>query len=284
LSACEQGQRVDLGLDAGLRVQGGAFVRGPLPAATEGPNVQALYLGQRYLDRGLQNKSFSGVLDPNATAAAVMLDGDRGYWLIAAGFPFPESPDTTSFDAPLSIASSVASGPQTLLVTAIDADSRFGPVRPVEFTLTDHPLPSGKLVISLFWDTESDLDLHVVTPGGSEIYRDHVNSWQPPVGTQAGPDDWKNGGILDFDSNASCIIDGRRNENVTFASVAPPGTYLIRVDTFSLCAASAARYRVEVRSEDMRLAQAFGETTAASTRFSHGAGAGVTALEVSVAP
>jgi len=71
--------------------------------------------------------------------------------------------------------------------------------------------PAGALVVSLEWDTEADLDLHVVTPDGVEIWAGNINSYQaPPPGTPVDPAAWQAGGILDLDSNAGCVIDGRQ--------------------------------------------------------------------------
>ena len=283
LSACGEGERFDLGLDAGLRVSRGSFVRGELPEESGGPEVRVTYLGTS-VSRAFQDRPFSGVLDPEATAVLVALEGDPGYWIVPSGFPFPEAPGTVSFDAPLSFSSEVDTGPHTLLVAGVDEDSRKGPVVSLAFTLVEQKLPEGELVISLFWDTESDLDLHVVTPDGIEIYRDRPNSFRAPPGTTPGRDDWQQGGLLDVDSNAKCVIDGRRNENVVFANPPPEGTYVVRVETSSLCGAPGARYFVEVRRSGELIAQASGFTTATATRFPHSVGAGVTVLEFVVEP
>lgn len=283
LGACGPGERFDLGLDAGLRVRGGSFVRSELPAEGEGPEVQVAFLG-RSVSRNIQDRPFTGALAPEATAVLIALAGDAGYWIVPSGFPFPEAPGTVSFDAPLSFSPTVEAGPHTLQLLAVDEHSRPGPLTSLEFTLLDPPLPEGELVISLFWDTESDLDLHVVTPDGIEIYRDRPNSFRAPPGTTPGRDDWQNGGILDVDSNARCVIDGRRNENVVFANSPPVGRYTVRVETFSLCETPGARYVVEARRRGELLSRASGFTSAAATRTSHALGAGLTVLEFAVEP
>jgi hypothetical protein len=90
-------------------------------------------------------------------------------------------------------------------------------------------------------------------------------------------------GILDFDSNAGCVIDGRCNENVVWSVAAPAGDYVARVDTFSLCGNSAARWTVEALFDGVSLGKAEGEALPASQRFSKGKGSGVTALSFTVA-
>src|SRR5262249_43431601 len=161
-----------------------------------------------------------------------------------------------SFVTSLSFSGEVAPGPNALVVWAVDASDRFGPPSRSEFTIAPAPAPEGTLVVSLYWDADSDLDLHVVTPEGVEIYKGNVNSWQPTPGSPPDPDAWRSGGVLDADSNAQCRIDGRRAEHVVWQAEPPRGHYLVRVDTFSLCAEPLARWGVEARLRGERIAEA----------------------------
>ena len=280
-TACSTGEPADSGTDARLSVRGGSFVREALPDPSGGPDVEAAYLGQESFPVGFQDKSFSGVLGPTATAIVIALDGDDGYWVVPAGPPLVETPDRPSFDAPLSFSREAAAGPQLLLLSAVDADERFGPRKQVPFTLTSGPVPEGSLVFSLYWDRPSDLDLHVVLPDGTEVYKDEMNSWEPTPG-ETDPDAFRQGGQLDFDSNAECRNDGRNNENVVWSVEPPVGLYLVRVDTFSLCGEPAARWRAEARYHGQLVAASSGTSLPSDTRFAHGAGAGVVAFELSV--
>lgn len=93
---------------------------------------------------------------------------------------------------------------------------------------------TGDVQVSVSWDAESDVDLHLVEPGGEEIYY--------------GNDVSATGGTLDLDSNAACSIDGKKNENITWPSSTPPrGTYTVRVDYWDSCGVSATNYVVTVR-------------------------------------
>lgn len=272
----------DVGLDALLRVEGGSFVRGAPPREGGGPNVLGTFLTQTTLRVRQQNKSFTGVLEPGASAAAIALDGDIGYWQVVAGFPLPETPDAPSFAAPLSFASELAPGPHTLRVWAADDEGVFGLPAVAAFELTPPLRPEGALVVSLSWNTESDSDLHLVTPDGTEVYKGNANSWQRAAGGPLVDDGWQSGGLLDFDSNAECRIDGRRAENIIWSAPPPAGRYRARVDTFSLCGNASARWRLEVWRDGQRLAAAEGMSLDAATRFSHGRGAGVLAVEFDV--
>lgn len=94
---------------------------------------------------------------------------------------------------------------------------------------------TGDVQVTVSWDTDSDVDLHVIDPEGWEIY------W----GNRQSP----SGGELDLDSNAACSIDGVRNENITWGvGTAPQGPYTVRVDYWSSCDVSATNYTVLINN------------------------------------
>ena len=94
---------------------------------------------------------------------------------------------------------------------------------------------TGDIQVTLSWDTDSDVDLHVVAPGGEEIYYGRRQS--------------STGGELDLDSNAGCRADGVRNENITWpVGRAPRGRYTVRVDYWSNCGATQTNYTVLVNN------------------------------------
>ena len=58
------------------------------------------------------------------------------------------------------------------------------------------------------------------------------------------------GAFLDLDSNPACDIDGINNENITYTSAPPNGTYYVAVDLYEKCGMSTtpgAKYSVTVR-------------------------------------
>lgn len=281
LAGCS-GQAADVGADAALTVRGGTFVREALPPTSAGPAVEAAFLGQTAFPAAHQNKSFTGSLASSATALSITLAGDIGYWIVPAGAPNVETPELPSFDAPLSFSRAARSGPHELWLSAVDAQGRFGPRKVVPFTLTSLPLEQLPLVFSLYWDRPSDLDLHVVLPNGVEIYKDEMSSWEPTLGVAPAPGELAAAGRLDLDSNPQCRIDGRNNENVLWQAEPPHGTYTVRVETFSLCGESAARFQLEARYWGEQVALVQGESLPTDTRGPHGGGAGTTLLELEV--
>jgi uncharacterized protein YfaP (DUF2135 family) len=129
--------------------------------------------------------------------------------------------------------------------------------------------------VTLSWDTQADLDLHLVLPTGTTVWAKNLNSVDP----NQNPDP-TSGGILDYDSNGNCQIDGRRREVVYFNQPPPAGHYLARVDTFSLCGEAQANWTVEVAGAASKKASGFSRDR--DTAFAHDAAAGVTAIEFDV--
>jgi hypothetical protein len=263
-----------------MRVQGGTFVAGPMPAGTAGPEVTSVVLSTNFIQPGQRGKPLKGTLDPRGTAAAIGLRGDKGYWIVAAGLPDVQAPDLPTYDVKLDFSPDLPRGATEIVVRAVDAGERMGPESAAPLATQDAPDMNAPLVISLRWDTESDLDLHVVDPNGIEIWKRDINSYQaPPPGEPVDPEAIERGGILDFDSNAQCVIDGRRLENVLWKLERPAGHYIARVDTFSLCGEAAARWRVDVFELGRWIAGAEGMSTEIDARMPHDRGAGVTALQ-----
>jgi hypothetical protein len=263
------GVPADAGLAAEMMVSGAQFTAGPMPAASGGPAVVSLDVQSNAAHAGEIDDPLRAALGPTATAAAIGLGGDQGYWIVPAGLPSVTAPGFPTFDVTLSFSLALPAGTYELAVEAVDEQNRFGDANTATLTVAAAPVPAGALVFTLRWDTESDLDIHVVDPLGNEIYSGDVS----PAGS---------GGVLDFDSNASCVIDGRRQEDVTWKDTPPSGQYLVRVDTFSLCAATFANWVVEARLDGAIVGTASGESVETDTEMPHDRGAGVLALTLDV--
>jgi hypothetical protein len=230
---------------------------------------------------GYADKPVRGTLGPSATAGTLALSDDIGYWVVLAGVADVSAPTFPTFRATAAFSNDLVPGAYTLEVRAVDAIGQFGP--PSRQVLTALALPpseavTGALVVTLSWDTEADLDLHVVDPLGNEIYHgapSSVYAFQPDASGQSI-------GSLDVDSNAGCNIDGLRREDVVWPEEPPSVHYLVRVDTASLCSAVSAHWRVEVVLDGASLGGAAGLALDADTRKPHDRGAGVLAFEFDV--
>lgn len=274
------GTSADPGLLADLRVAPGVYVPGAMPAENGGPAVIALDLPSNQARVGQIDKPFRGALAPTATSAAIALAGDVGYWIVPAGLPDVQAPDFPTFGVGLSLSPDMKPGSREMRVHAVDETNHFGPASRLVLDIRDGASAEGLLVVSLQWDREADLDLHVVDANGIEIYKRNINSYEaPPPGQPVDPSAWKTGALLDFDSNASCVIDGRRKENVIWNNEPPTGHYVVRVDTFSLCKEALANWTVTVVKRSVAGRSASGQSGPTDEMTAHDRGAGVQALE-----
>ena len=274
------------GQAAYMRIQGAQYISGPIDTTTQAtaPEVNISTLNND-LFPGVAGKAISGTAGPGSTAVLIGLQGDIGHWVIPVQDQDQNTPGYFTFSCTVSFSPETPTGDGGILylvARAMDKAGSPGPAKLQELTMTA-PHPDGVLVISLDWDTQSDLDLHVVLPSDADAGVNEIWSRKPsglPTGSiGATDDDAQAAGYLDVDSNSQCVLDGRRAENVIFPTAAPGGHYIVRVDTFSLCGEVAARWRVQVfTGSPAPQLVAYGQSTETDTRFPHGQGAGVQAL------
>jgi hypothetical protein len=263
------------GQQAYFTVQGAQYIPGPIDitAHDPAPTVSAPSAATLELFPGVANKKMSGSAGPNSTAVLVGLQGDVGHWVVPVQDPDVNTVGryTFSFSASFSpLTPAGDGGVLSVVFRATTRDGKIGPALALPMTM-DTPQIQGALVISLAWDTEADLDA-----GVNEIWSRKPSGL--PLGTVgATVDAGLQSGYLDFDSNSMCVIDGRRAENVILPSTPPSGRYVVRVDTFSLCAETTARWCVRALANN-QVFEACGQSTDIDTRFPHGQGAGLQAL------
>jgi len=266
----------DPGLHALTILPGAQFYHGALPVENGGPVVTTAALTRSFIIRGKVSRLFGSVpLDTGGILVGV--PGDIGYWGFVPGARDPQTPDQLSFGNEFAISDQVALGPMMVSVMAVGTDGKVGPPTTLSLTVQDFPIPDSHLSISLDWDTNADLDLRVIEPSGYEL-------WPKKVSNPGASGDYHDDGYLDADSNSSCNLDGRREENALWVKPPAPGVYLIRVDTFSLCGQSFANWRVRAVQDGNELLVIRGESLPSDTRFAHGPGAGVYAGYITVTP
>jgi len=242
LVACEDSARFTSGLGEPMRVTNAQFIAGELPSGTSGPKVVLINSPNNSVVQGEVGKSVSGDVDANAAAIALKLDKlGSGFWVLPVGSADLQMPGASLWDASIDFARNIAPGKATLDFVANDASGNYGPIKSLPLTIQSLT-PTGAAVFTLAWDDNADLDLHVVTPSGKEVDPKHMTT-SPDGGT---PDTDPTVGALDRDSNAACVIDGYRQEDLVFQKTPPPGIYQIRVDMFSACGLPAANFTVDV--------------------------------------
>jgi len=283
-ASCSGGADPSSGQQAFFRIQGAQYIPGSIDASSHdsAPLVTNISTANNDLFPGVAGKKISGNVGPTSTAILVGLQGDVGRWVVPVQDLDPITDTFTfSFSASFSPLTPAGDGGVVeLIFRAITPDGKIGPAY-AQSMIMDMPQIQGALVISLTWDTEADLDLHVDLPSDGDAGVNEIWSRKPsglPLGTVgATVDAGLQSGYLDFDSNSMCVIDGRRAENVIFPSTPPSGRYIVRVDTFSLCAETTARWCVRAFANN-QVFEACGQSTDIDTRFPHGQGAGLQAL------
>jgi hypothetical protein len=238
----------DPGLHLKLRVADAQLIRGQLAPDGGGPAVTFVERPEPQIRRGQGDVGLRGRLAPGGVAVHIQLEGDPDHWVRPAAF-FDDIVNTELvWSAQLEFSPDIQnSTTAVVLVQAADDAGRFGPVSSTRYELLPDPPPS-ELTVALAWDRPADLDLHLVTPDGIDINPKNVNSFVPaPPGQVDPPDAWRDGAILDFDSNQECRIDGRQIERVTYQNIPPgPGTYRVFVTLFASCGESVVSFRVAV--------------------------------------
>lgn len=272
----------DAATDALFQVPGAQFVRGALPAPGGGPSVESASFGLPPV-AGTSNNGIFGELSQTATAVAFGLEGDLGYWIVRADVPAVSAPRSPTFRATYGIAATLSAGTRSVVFAAVDASLRFGPPRsyPLQIASDD---PGARFAVSLNWANAADLDLHVALPNGVELFARNPTEYQRPPASQ-GPvaaDASFDGGYLEQDSNARCTLDGQQRERAIWKDPPPGGRYLVRVDTFSLCGAASAPWKVTATLDGKVIGAASGIATEADQRFAHGRGSGLLVLELDV--
>ena len=116
-----------------------------------------------------------------------------------------------------------ASGSFTIAISVGDGQGNYSAFQYLDVSLMT--AGTGLLQVSLSWDQENDVDLHLIDPNGEEIYFGNTVS--------------ATGGQLDVDSNAACYIDNINNENIFYEDspdvTIPNGEYEVLVNLWSNC-------------------------------------------------
>jgi len=292
---CTDAASSDPGLSSILRVEGGQYRPGPLPAATEGPDGIQLLPRFSSVVIGDTRASARAVFAPDARAAAIAIDGVDGAWIVPAGVPDLDTPGMPVARFGFAITGEIEPGPFTLVATGVDAQGRFGSPVSAEIIAAEEAPPIGELVIGLTWSGPADLDLHVVDSLGGEAWADKPNSMiPPPPGTPIDPNSMEHllHGQLDHDGNRGCTLHAHPSEHVIWQMSPQAGEYIVRVDTRSMCGAPSAVWYVDVYRPTVDgtelVGSARGTSTPADVLFGLDklglgrAGLGVTALRFSL--
>lgn len=274
-AACDDGMPVNSGLTEPILVHGGQFISGALPGAPPLDGGPVIPTGDGGADGGATvklpplsvtnvgflsplvlpgyaGKSISGRATSDTAAIGVKLEGiGSGYWVVPISDPDPDFPGQNDFSFSADFSADDPAGRRQLLTVAIDANGKAGtqvetPMC-IEQRIPDNlhecqkmnPVP--RAVFTLMWDTNVDLDLHVVLPDGRDVNPKSPVTVPFDAGMVPAGD-----GRIDRDSLRSCIPDGLRQEDLVFPQNPPKGPYDLYVDPFDSCGQSAVRFNLVV--------------------------------------
>jgi hypothetical protein len=282
VSGCDNGEVTDTGLGAMMRVIGARQYPEDLVAPDGGPELVTLTTANTQVRAGIQSKTFTGVAAKGAEVISLSFSGEKGHWLVPTTNVSTENMQQVTFSAQASFSPRLKGGTYQVIARALDSQGRAGAPQSLDVTVVESIVPDGALVVSLTWDTQSDLDLHVVTPDNTELWAGKINTYNPPTVGIIDPEQVAAGGILLFDSNSQCVLDGQREEDAVWTRTPPSGHYVVRVDTFSLCGQPGANWRLEARLNGTVIGSSTGSSVDADTRLPHEKGAGLLALQFDV--
>jgi len=266
LAGCAAGSD-PIGASEPFRIRGAQFIPGSLPGKapqsetssstpatvnTRRPVVTALMSPNNVIYQGEGGKKLSGEATPASRSIGIALHGiGSGYWVLPTGGVNPQT-DNLIWSVAADFDRGIAAGKREVRVVAFDDHDVAG--QQVALTICvdtkvpdnlhacDPKRPLPQAVISLSWDANVDLDLQVHTPDDELLDSKHRATAMPDdMGNL--PDDV---GIIDRDSNAGCVIDGIRTENLVWSKVMPQGRYAIYANLYDACHLPAVRFRAEV--------------------------------------
>jgi hypothetical protein len=291
------GASPDPGLTALMRLSGTGvqFIPGTLTAEprAEAPAMQAINVSTNIVFPGATGRPLGGSAF-GSQAVLIGLDGDSGHWIVPTGLPDTETEGAFDFSASLAVSPLLPLDPakRSLLFRAVDAQGNVGPPLSLDLKVQALTATDGQpLVVTVEWDTEADLDLKLRVPNVKDPSTP-VDVWTkhrvalPQLGNADPPytdDEVKAAAQLDYDSNANCVLDGLRRENVIFPAAPPSGQYEVRVDATSLCGQVAARWHAfAVANGTDVLGEAYGQMGDVDTQSSHGPATGTLAFTFQV--
>jgi len=301
---CNDGASPDTGLGALMRLSapnGVQFIPGELgtePRAAA-PTMGSINVSNNIVAPGAVGRSLGGSAN-GSYGVLIGLVGDTGHWVVPTGIPDSDVVGAFDFSTTMSFSPLLPLQPDTrsIVFRAVDVHGTVGPPLSLPIKVKTQALTGAggqPLVVTVRWDTEADLDLKLRVPNAANPAKP-IDVWNKspvalapvPNGDPPHTDDEVNAaGKLDFDSNAQCVLDGLRQEDVIFPAPPPSGDYQVHVDAFSLCGQVAARWHAyavahDDQNGDRILGDAYGQVGDVDTQGTHGPATGTLAFTFTV--
>ncbi len=217
-------------------IENGTFSQNQMPAGNpDGEPIYGLDLNDQALTGGM---NFVTIQTPQVFDKFLLgVKGETGYWTIDAQNQAQAATDRASINTYIIPINFGTQFNTNIIIIIIAIDNNGEATQPTEEEIGYVESKSGDLNINLTFSNAKDIDLHLLTPSGREIY--YANR-----GYQFYDEDGnfiENG--LDHDSNAACAIDNLNNENIFIPSqLIEAGEYTVKVNMYSNCDPSIATY------------------------------------------
>jgi hypothetical protein len=220
-----------------VEIAQGAFVPGAAPSASAGSADAGVALPRIISLTGPSGVTNGGTANLRVTLEpavvnpvfVVSVDGDSGYHTVTGS----DANGDGVQEIQVQVLSEARQGTIVLRVAPTDGKGQVGEYRELELTLV--PSGVGDVKITLSFEPVHDLDLHVIEPGGREIYFAHPIS---PAG-----------GKLDLDSGANCTPSVANAENIYWPEgAAPTGEYRVSVQDFEPCDRGPIPFTVRIEN------------------------------------
>lgn len=221
-------------------IEGGTFKPGEIPAGEE-TSILDISVNKFVINGG---KTIA-TLTSNAPLSSVLigLKGHEGYYDVATANEIQTRSGEFTYEIIIDFSQVLDLTDFELKFVGIITDGKRTEVYYKAFQLVEAGI--GELQVSLSWDKEDDVDLHLYDADNNHIYYSNKVVKNVETGETVGE--------LDIDSNPNCNIDGVKNENIYYKNL-QDGTYRIYVDLYRKCTNSTgSKYAVNVLHNGTRL-------------------------------
>jgi hypothetical protein len=265
------GEAVTQGFEEPIRALDTQFREGDLPGSPpltaaevnagvkpKLPTVTSVTLPNALIPQGEPSRTFRGRASEQGTAVGVRFaDLGSGYWLLPTRNTDPLSAGELEWSFDAAFRHDVPAGVHRLLFAAIDAEGHSGSQSELSLCVTPEVPDNGNacdpatspptLVVSLSWDAPVDLDLRVITPSGKVVDSKHPSTATEDDNGDIDPNE-AGAGVIVHDSQAHCLNDGRRRENLVFQGAPTSGTYLVYANLYDPCGESGVIFDVSLHT------------------------------------
>ncbi len=263
-----------------IEVQNSKLIDSPLPSNSSN-EVLASVSGNSNVLRGGSNQFKISSLN-GFKKVLIGINDIKEHLELSATNLLKDGGDTSDLYVPIAINSNLPTNNFIIKIAIVDEDGEYSNVQSISLN-TIEKANIGNLQVSVSWDQENDVDLHLILPDQRHIgyyetmkaidpddddtiedklyeylYENASNYNEELELSKLIMDFYKNSeegkkilAFLDLDSNPICLLDYFNNESIIFPGIVPSGEYKVNLDLFSNCGIAAnTNYVITVRYLD----------------------------------